>query len=172
MPQPEQTQLLAFLDVVLVEDNVAIRGGTLITDMQTKPYEFRCTGPVRPTNLQRILYGATLDDYVYVDLIGIPLLKAAKEKPALVLIQNELLLRVRPTVAYPMVLLDAPSQTRTTGKQQISMRVHPDFKNELPAVQTLLGPLMDQRDLMEPFGRLRIALEEAHRQGIAEKKEK
>ena len=34
---------LVFLDVALFEDGAAIRGGVLVTDIETKPYEFRCT---------------------------------------------------------------------------------------------------------------------------------
>lgn len=170
MSQPSEPQLLAFLDVVTVGDKTTVRGGALITDHDTKPYEFRCTGPVKPTPLQRILYGATLDDYIHVDLLGGPLLKAAKEKPALVLVQNELLLRVRPTVAYPIVLLKKGARASgANGNGALSLHVHPDFQDELVAAQAFLEPVMKDRDLLEPFERLRVALEEAHRQGIGDK---
>ncbi len=170
MSQTVEPQLIAFLDVVTLEDKATLRGGTLITDLDTKPYEFRCTGPVQPSSLQRILYGATLDDYVYVDLLGGPLLRAAKEKPMLVMVQNELLLRVRPTVGYPVVLLErikkATASSRNGG---LLVRVHPSFSDELDAVHATLDPLLEKRDLLEPFERLRVALEEAHRRGIGKK---
>jgi hypothetical protein len=171
MSQTPDSQLLAFLDVIKVGDqNPAVRGGTLITDSETKPYEFRCTGPVRPTELQRILYGATLNDYIFVDLLGAPLLRAAKEKPVLVLVRNEILLQVRPTVAYPVVMVRGSNQGNAKAdKSLISMRTHPDFADEIKAARAVLDPIREKRDILEPFDRLRTALKEAHRQGIAEK---
>jgi hypothetical protein len=82
---------LAFLDISVFEDG-SIRGGVLITDLETRPYEFRVTSPVKPTPLQRILYGRTLLDYVYGDLICLPLIRAVKEKLSLVIVRHENLL--------------------------------------------------------------------------------
>jgi hypothetical protein len=171
MSQVSEPQLLAFLDVIKMGDkSSSVRGGALITDNETKPYEFRCTGPVRPTELQRILYGATLNEYIFVDLLGAPLLRAAKEKPVLVIVRNEILLRVRPTVEYPVVVLKKSEHTGTSsGYGGVSMRTHPDFPGEVEAAQAILNPLIGQRDIFEPFDRLHMALQEAHRQGIADK---
>ena len=55
---------LAFIDVMIFSDG-SIRGGILTTDIETKPYEFRVTSPIKPTQTQQILYGASLKDYVY-----------------------------------------------------------------------------------------------------------
>lgn len=52
----QSTTKLMFLDVALFEDGAAIRGGVLVTDLDTKPYEFRCTSPVRPTHLQSFIW--------------------------------------------------------------------------------------------------------------------
>ena len=69
---------LAFLDVTVFHDG-SIRGGILTTDIETKPYEFRITSPIKPTQIQQILYGSSLKDYVYGELIGAPLIKATKK---------------------------------------------------------------------------------------------
>lgn len=168
MSETEELQLLAFLDVIKIGNRPAVRGGVLVTDLETKPYEFRCTGPVMPTKLQHILYGDTLNSYIFVDLIGRPLLKAANEKPVLVLVQQEILLQVRPTVAYPIVLLQK-TQSRPVENSKISMRVHSDFSDELDTAHALLDSLIEKRDFFEPFQRLQTALEEAHSQGIGNK---
>jgi hypothetical protein len=167
MSETPDPDLLAFLDVIQIDDKESIRGGVLVTDQETKPYEFRCTGSVKPTSLQRILYGNTLQSYVSVDLIGRPLLKAAREKPVLVLVVKELLLQIRPTVAYPIILLQQ-SKKRTSGNNGVLMRVHPNYSSELKTAHAILDPLIEKRDLLEPFNRLKVAVEEAHRQGIGD----
>jgi hypothetical protein len=63
---------LAFIDVAVFSD-ASIRGGILTTDIQTRPYEFRITSPIKPTQMQQILYGTSLKDYVYGELICAPL---------------------------------------------------------------------------------------------------
>ena len=81
---------LAFLDITVFTDG-SIRGGILTTDIETKPYEFRITSPIKPTQIQQILYGSSLKDYVYGELIGAPLIKATKEKLSIVLVKENYL---------------------------------------------------------------------------------
>jgi hypothetical protein len=172
----EQSDLrLVFLDAAVFEDGTAIRGGALITDIETKPYEFRCTSPVRPTSIQRMLYGDTLEEYIYVELIGVPLIKAAKEKPSLVLVRTPLLLRIRPFLSCPVVLIrrDSKSTTVTNGNGESELRpvvisAHRAFLTEANAAQAMLAPLMQKRDPLEPFERLQVALAESHKQHIGD----
>jgi hypothetical protein len=170
---PEQSDLrLLFLDTALFEDGAMIRGGSLITDGETKPYEFRCTSPIKPTQLQRMLYGDTLEEYIHIELIGVPLVNASKEKPSLVLVRNPILLRIRPLVAYPVILLrrDQKSTIETDEAngtvKPIAISSHRDFLAETSSAQMMLAALIQRRDLLEPFDRLQIAVSEAHKQRI------
>ena len=95
---------LAFMDVILFSDG-AIWGGILTTDMETRPYEFRITSAIKPTQLQQMLYGTSLKDYVYGELICAPLIKATKEKISFVLTRERYIMEVRPLVAVPIVLM-------------------------------------------------------------------
>jgi hypothetical protein len=122
-----------------------------------------------------MLYGDTLEEYIHVELIGLPLLNASKEKPTLVLVQNPSLVQIRPLVPYPVALIkrDSKSELGTVDSQDkqkapIVLVVHRDFPSEKAIVQADLEDIIRQRDLIEPFDRLRIALNEAHRQGIGD----
>src|SRR5262245_33024282 len=59
---------LGFLAVL--QDAAGFIGGYLITNAWGRPLEFRLTTPVQPNRVQQILYGATLNDYLFADLIG------------------------------------------------------------------------------------------------------
>lgn len=58
----EQTKL-AFLSRLSFDNDSCIRGGILITDVNTKPLEFRVTAPIKPTSFQKTLYGKIIKDY-------------------------------------------------------------------------------------------------------------
>lgn len=168
MSQDSQEQRLFFIDTELFDNGLAIRGGVIITDGETKPYEFRCTSPIRPTSLQRVLYGDTLDEHIYVELIGVPLLKAAKEKASLVIVRKPIFLIIRPQVSVPVVLVRDRDVESKGGLKRAELVSHSEFPTEAASAQAMLAKLMGKRDLFEPFERLRVALTEAHKQHIGE----
>jgi hypothetical protein len=152
---------LAFIDVVVFPDG-SIRGGILTTDIETKPYEFRVTSPIKPTRIQQQLYGASLKDYVYGELICVPLIKATKEKLSTVLIKDNFLISIRPLVSEPVIFIHSNNVQVAEGIRSVNFIPHRSFQNELAFVQTILGPVTQKHDLLEPFDRLRLALNEVH----------
>ena len=64
---------LMFLYVHKYDEQASYRGAFLSTDENTTPTEFRCTNIIKPTKLQRTLYGKILEEHIYVELIASPL---------------------------------------------------------------------------------------------------
>lgn len=159
---------LAFMDVILFSDG-AIRGGILTTDIETRPYEFRITSAIKPTQLQQMLYGTSLKDYVYGELICAPLIKATKEKISFVLTKERYIMEVRPLVAVPIVLMSYNDKAAGDGAKSMSFQMHKDYSTELSQAKVILTPITQKLDLMEPFERLKLALNEVHRLGVGEK---
>ena len=158
---------LAFLDILVFEDG-SIRGGVLITDLETRPYEFRVTSPVKPTPLQRVLYGRTLVDYVYGDLICLPLIWATKEKLSLAIVRHENLLIIRPNISIPMIYINQNSKSNnndqnTDGIRPIIIKPHRNFPGEEAWAETLLTNIMQRHELLEPFERLKTAISEVNK---------
>ena len=158
---------LAFIDVAVFSDG-SIRGGILTTDIETRPFEFRATSPIKPTQVQQILYGASLKDYVYGELICVPLIKATKEKLSVVMTKENFLISVRPLVSVPVILVRPNSAPTNDGIKSVNFSAHRNFQNELSFAQTILTPIMQKHDLFEPFERLKLALNEVHRVGLGE----
>jgi hypothetical protein len=159
---------LAFIDVAVFSDG-SIRGGILTTDIETRPYEFRVTSPIKPTQVQQILYGASLKDYVYGELICAPLVKATKEKLSMVLAKEPSIVVMRPLVSVPVILVRSDGKQKGNGPRSVNFSVHKSFQSELSFAQTVLTPVMQSHDLIEPFERLKLALDEVNRKGIGEK---
>src|SRR5664280_540517 len=97
----DEMQLL-FVASQKFESGKAIRGAFLLTDMDTKPVEFRCTNPIRPTTLQTVLYGQMLQRHLMVELIGVPLVNSLKQPPSVILVQEPDLLWLRSKVTTEM----------------------------------------------------------------------
>jgi hypothetical protein len=68
-------------------------GGVLVADEYGLPVEFRHTLPVRPTKLQRALYGAALDRYLRSVVIAQRLVSGLEHDPAVVLVSDVTLAR-------------------------------------------------------------------------------
>jgi len=154
---------IAFVDTILFEDG-SIRGGVLVTDKETRPYEFRVTSPIKPTTLQKLLYGASLTDYVYGQLIALPLLKHVNETISLAICIKENLLVARPHLDFPLIVL------KKSGRDDsLVVQAHSDYPGEQGQAEIIVHDMTQRHDLAEPFNRLKLAVSEVHAQKIDQK---
>lgn len=96
---------LAFLSLCETLSHDGYMGAVLVTNEYGIPQEFRCTYPVRPTMVQKALYGSMLETYIGVQICGLPLLKSLKISPDLILVKQEFLLNLRKFLEYPTVCI-------------------------------------------------------------------
>ena len=151
---------IAFLDVKAFDDKHELRGGILVTDINTYPIEFRVTGPIRPTALQKILYGNVLESYIYVELITLPLFKTINNQPLFAFTLSSHILEARSNLQLPIFQI-----SQSNG---FELKTHPKYEQELRVAKTVLSKL-NKNMLLEPFSRIQAALSEAHKQKIGEK---
>jgi len=167
------------------EDGEAYRGAILVTDEWGKPLEFRCTAPVRPTKLQRTLYGKSLLPHILTELIGAPLVSSVREKPQLILIADEAYFDVRHKVSAPVIRVTRPGNPKAkqenqskskslllqsaSGKfAQVEIEAHWKFAADLDSSGERLRDLFGRWDLTEPFQRLAEGLQYVHDERVLE----
>jgi hypothetical protein len=158
-------------------------GGYLLLNQAGRPLEFHCTAPIKPNRAQQILYGPTLEAFLYGEQIGRTLLAQAKHEPMIVCTDQPAMLSVREHSPLPVVLvLPAEAEPSHESDQKLlrfdaahcngpNLAVFQLGRNSLalakraaadrPLVIERLGELADFFDLSEPFGRIREAIEEA-----------
>ena len=85
---------LGFLSV-LAHDELGLVGGYLILNWAGRPLEFHCTAPVKPNRAQQILFGPTLEPYLYGEQIGQTLVAKGTCSPVVVCTNVERVLAVR-----------------------------------------------------------------------------
>jgi hypothetical protein len=158
-------------------------GGYLILNTSGRPLEFHCTAPIKPNRAQEILYGPTLEAFLYGEQIGQTLLKQSNLQPFMVCTDCEPALTVRQYVSWPVVLVLPPEQSVTIensqrifrfdrphgggpnlltfelGRNRLALPVRAE--EERLVIEQRLSELTEAFDLAEPFGRIREAIEEA-----------
>ena len=136
---------LGFLTVV-ENAELGLLGGYLLLNAAGRPLEFHCTAPVKPNRTQEILYGPTLKPFLCGEQIGQTLLGKSKLNPAVICTDREAVLAVQEFVATPVVLV-------ADSRQEC-----------LPnAVRSFWPAQAEHLDLLEPFVRIREALDEAQK---------
>ncbi len=172
---------LGFL-TVLEHSHHGLFGGYLVLNTAGQPLEFHCTAPIQPNRAQQILYGPTLDAFLYGEQIGRTLLANATAEPSVVCTDRPAALAVREHVSVPVVLVlsredSAAEHNKRTlrfdtahggdgamapfqlGRNRLAVPERADADRRLIAER--LGELADSFDLAEPFARIREAIEEA-----------
>lgn len=183
---------LGFLTVVQHAQH-GFFGGYLVLNASARPLEFHCTAPVKPNRAQEILYGPTLEPYLYGEQIGQTLIAKSQFAPLAVYTDLTAVLAVRPHVEMPVILVlgeqdlapDADAPPAAAGGVQYRVDAAHGRAAALPAFQlgrnrvatatgydddrrfasAELESLVEHFDLAEPFARIRGAIDEAQRNG-------
>ena len=173
---------IVYVDLATFDNGKVLRGGALVVDSSTEPKEFRCTSAVRPTQLQKILWGAQLGTHVAGNLVGIPLLKALTQAYSLVVVRDKHFVDMRSELEAPVVCLsrhqniefgeddqgggdrdNSDMLSNPSGRfEPVVFSCHPDHPDDTKAAREMLAPVFKSRDLMEPFARIESALLTVH----------
>ena len=174
-------------------------GGYLILNPLGRPIEFHCTSPVQTNRAQEILYGPTLDAFLYGEQIAQTLIVRAKSKPFAVTTDKPQVLAVQEFVEMPICyihneipvnekklqiwdtaindssdgygtvtgLTSVPGllafrwSVQSVGRYQLAV---PELATR-PTSETVaeLKNVSSAIDFLEPFERIRLAIEEAQK---------
>ena len=93
-------------------------GGYLVLNAAGRPLEFHCTAPIKPNRAQQILYGPTLEGFLYGEQIGRTLLEKTKAEPLLVLTDCRPALALGEFVSLPVALVLGGDEHSATHQDQ------------------------------------------------------
>ena len=165
-----QPVTLGFLTVL--QDTGGHVGGYLVTNAWGRPIEFRLTSAVQPTRVQSILYGGTLADYLFGELIGKTLVEKTVARPTLVVTDRPLCLALRHHLDVPVIAVvgtDRPDGViELSNARSSAPLVWPaKFAGDRERIESQLAALDESVDLAEPFARIREAVAEARKPGAS-----
>src|SRR5437667_6269759 len=88
-----------------MHDNNGYMGGYLVTNIWSRPLEFRLSTAVQPNRIQQILYGGTLQPYICADLIGKTLVEKTATAVQCIITDCEPVLELRLRIEMPVACL-------------------------------------------------------------------
>jgi hypothetical protein len=154
-----EKQKIGFLSLYETETADSYVGGILVTDENGIPLEFKCTHSIKPTGIQKSLYGDKLKPYIAITLCGVPLLNNISSKPDILFIDIPYLLGLRAEISTPTFLIRRTGETinlQTQEKeiekhriesesgqfQAIILQTHPENKEELKTLNGTINQLI------------------------------
>jgi len=174
---------LGFLTVLEHQEH-GLFGGYLVLNPSGRPLEFHCTAPIKPNRAQEILYGPTLESFLYGEQIGQAVLQKANTEPFFVCTDRRAALAVREHVSLPVALVlsgetqepdhDGPFHRIDTahggvtglvtfqlGRNRLALPGR--CEDDRRVISEGAAELAESFDLSEPFDRIREAIEEAQK---------
>lgn len=176
----EEKNLIGFLGLYETLSQDGYIGSILITDHQGRPQEFRCTYQIKPTTIQKPLYGETLEPHIGVNLCGIPLIKSIQSEPSLIVVNKEFLIDIREESPCPVIFIRRAGEAIdikesnssditlrreridcSTGRfQPIIIKLHTNYyDDDINNTRKTLEKVFTHLDPIEPFERIEKAIE-------------
>ncbi len=174
---------IAYLIAKTMEDG-SWTGGLLITDERGLPIDFHYIEPIRPSKIQKLIYGSALKRYLLLDAIAATLLSAMDNSAEWVFTSDPLMLElddhdhgriiaITPGESEP-VLASGEWRKDATGKIAIQTQptdnplamefISPD-DTDTEKIASAIAELSHKMDLSEPLARVGEALSEICRNG-------
>ncbi|MCL2767151.1 MAG: hypothetical protein FWE49_00245 [Synergistaceae bacterium] len=166
--------------IIIEAEEGSFRGAVLASDLRGIPVDFRYTEPIRPTKLEKVLYGNALEVYLKEELILESLIRAVEAKPALWICREQnLLAPLRFFTKSKAIMLmnsnhhplDSAGDIESTGENGVyfvqadsvsaplKITFQPNVaENEVKFVVNLLVNASQTMELTEPFSRMQKAL--------------
>ena len=130
----------------------------MVVNQQGRPVEFLCTEPVTLSRAEEILYGATLRADLFGSRIVPALFAQLAEGVDVVLAEDQETLGAARDAGGAIGLVTTDEEGRAVVALQARAHLAPE-------ANARLAQLAESIELDEPFDRVRLAMEEAHRVG-------
>lgn len=142
----------------------AFVGAIMLTDYRARPLYFACVSPVRPTKMQRMLYGPTLTEHLKVDVIGTKLLGTVPQVPDVLFVDAPDLIVMRRVAEFPTAFLEK-NEKADPGSGTLSTLRYDTGSNTADdeVIGQIMATLESYVDLVEPFARMTEALKEVQK---------
>ena len=167
---------IGFYNLIETADKDSYVGSLLVTTEKGIPIEYKCTHAVKPTSMQKSLYGTQLKPYIAINLCGVPLLNSIATKPDLLFIVLPEIIAIKEEIEIPTFFIHRASEpidlkvknhfskfvkidNETNQYNSIDVCSYAKISTELTSNIHLIKELYNTFDLLEPFERMRTSVE-------------
>lgn len=141
----------------------AFLGAVMVTDVRARPLHFSFVSPIRPTVIQKILFGSTLNLHVKIDIIANKLLSNIPQVPDLLFVDDTEILSAKDLLKKPTAFVKKSNTSDSDSAKLSSLEYKTDSVEDQEIIGQVLAFLENQIDIVEPFSRMKQALIEAQK---------
>ena len=140
-------------------------GGVMVVDKQSIPAEFKYSDPIIPTQIQRIIYGKSLETYLTKEIIGRTLVNSLENKPELFVTENPDLTDINDKIycISQVNRIEEPEKKIQENEIIITLRnvgIRIVAKEKINTdLLDIIKNMSEHIDIIEPFERLNKALD-------------
>ena len=163
---------IAFFNLYELEGGESLIASILVTDEFGIPLEFKCTQSIKPTAIQKTLYGDKMKSYIAVKLCGLPLLSSINNRPEIIYVNSRPLLELRSEIEIPTLFVSRVGEIISLSSsdeienekfkledksgqfQPLILQSNILYSDDLKNTQELANLLFVNFDLVEPFERM------------------
>ena len=139
----------------------AFLGALMITDFRARPIHFSFVSPVRPTAIQKILFGSTLNSHLKIDVIAQKLLSSIPRVPDVLFVDDMEILATQKIIKKPTACLKKSASQDADPTKLSILDYKADSNDDQEIIGQIIAHLENLVDIVEPFSRMRQALKEA-----------
>lgn len=169
-------QKLGFFSLYNTDTPDSYIGAILITDENGIPLEFKCTHSIKPTAIQKSLYGDKLKPYIAINLCGKSLLDSVNIKPDIIFIDIQYIIGLSLETNYKVFFvrnLDSLIDFQADIDQSYSIKID-NYQNSAPttfihshvkkvedikSLELSIQSFSEKFDILEPFSRIKDSIE-------------
>ncbi len=160
-----------FAYIEFVETKQGHRAGVLVTDETTKPVEFRVTTNVKIDELQKILYGESLETVLYKERFTIELIHSLQEEFDILLTKEKDILSLREEIGKPILFIQKYDPFKAMDKyshkitnlsdkfEPLTITISKEDAKLLVPLARKLQELYRTYNIVEPFDRIKKAID-------------
>lgn len=118
--KPSGIPIVGFLVIEKTAAEDGYIAALMVTDNRGYPLEFKASTPIRPSLVQKTLYGSQLEHYIGVELCGKTLIQQAARKTRLILVPESQLLDISNQVNINEQHLSSPKACQAETNKHYS----------------------------------------------------
>ncbi|ACN98912.1 hypothetical protein [Sulfurihydrogenibium azorense] len=169
--------MYCYIDYVENENN-ELRFGVLVVDKKLKPVEFRITSKIILEDIQKILYGETLKETLFIEKIGNEILNSVESNYDYIFCKDKSFLLLRNSTSKPIFLLEKFDEFKPRDRysvklvsplgkfDNISLKYLSNDEKYISSITKELLEIFKYADIMEPFKRIEKAINYIDKSGL------
>jgi len=129
----------------------------LVMNNEGIPLSFKCTEAIKPTAIQRSLYGEKMELHIVTKLCVLPLIQAIKNELEILFVNEQSFLAIREETVIPTLFIQQIENV-SYDSQSLVLKSHSEYESDKKDIFDESIRQSCRFDFIEPFDRIKKAV--------------